>query len=99
MLEKWAAWPASCINVASAVLPEPTAVGSASDVKFVSVGCQDPSGFFQAGWGQWQNPFEYLCFRSSRSRVIVAPRYLRGRRRSRRDAAAADGKGDAARRT
>ena len=73
MLAKWAAWPASCINVVSPVSPEPTAAGSASEVKCVTVGCQLPSGRTHAGCGQWQKPLEYLPLRSRRSRFIEAP--------------------------
>ena len=40
MLEKWAAWPPSCMSVVHATRPDPTAVGegSARDVKLVSAG-------------------------------------------------------------
>ena len=54
MLLKCAACPASCMSVASAFLPEPHEVGSASDVKLVTVGCHDPSPRVHAGCGQWQ---------------------------------------------
>ena len=51
ILAKWAACPASCMRVVSPVSPEPTAAGSASEVKWVTVGCHVPSGFCQAGCG------------------------------------------------
>jgi len=54
MLAKCAAWPASCIRVVRATLPEPTAEGLAREVKLVVAGCQDPSGLRHAGCGQWQ---------------------------------------------
>jgi len=55
MFAKCAACPASCMSVVRAVLPEPTAAGSAREVKFVVLGCQLPSPLTHAGWGQWQN--------------------------------------------
>ena len=51
------------------------AAGSASEVKCVTVGCHEPSGFTHAGCGQWQKPLEYLPLRSRRSRFIEAPAY------------------------
>mmetsp|Transcript_33260 Transcript_33260/g.77815 ORF Transcript_33260/g.77815 Transcript_33260/m.77815 type:complete len:436 (-) Transcript_33260:40-1347(-) len=75
MLAKWAACPASCMRVVRAVCPDPTAAGSASEVKWVSAGWNSPLGLTQAGCGQWQKPLEYLPLRSSRSRSIVAPLY------------------------
>ena len=56
----------SCSSVASAVLPEPTALGVASDVKLANdvkladAGCHDPSARRHAHWGQWQKPLLYL---------------------------------------
>eukprot|EP00965_Chrysotila_dentata_P091376 3016516-Pleurochrysis_carterae.AAC.1 len=67
MFAKCAACPASCISVVSPVSPDPTADGSASEVKFVREGCHEPSALRHAGCGQWQKPFEYLPLRSRRS--------------------------------
>ena len=63
------------MSVVRAVSPEPTEAGSAREVKWATEGCQLPSLRRQAGWGQWQKPFEYLRFRSSKSRSMAAPRY------------------------
>ena len=51
MLAKCAACPASCISVVSAVSPEPTALGSASEVKWVTEGWKLPSGLTHAQTG------------------------------------------------
>jgi hypothetical protein len=64
------------MRVVRPVSPEPIAAGSASEVKCVTVGCHEPSGFTHAGCGQWQKPFEYLPLRSRRSRLIEAPLYV-----------------------
>ena len=55
--------------------PEPTADGVARLVKLVLDGTQ-PVALCQAHCGQWQNPLLYLPSRSTRSRFMVAPRYL-----------------------
>ena len=98
------------MSVTRAVLPLPTAEGSANEGKLASgytgksacgstrrdfraevhqnsgildgggawEGWKLPSGFIQAGWGQWQKPLEYLPLRSRRSRFIVAPLWMKG---------------------
>ena len=95
MLAKWAAWPASCINVVSAFCPDPTAEGSARDVKLASDGCHEPSPRTHATCGQWQKPFEYFPLRSSRSSTIFAPLYwipIPAKDRPHRSTAASKGK-------
>lgn len=56
MLAKCAAWPPSWSSVMSAVLPLPTALGVASEVKLARLGTQVPSACRQATAGQWQKP-------------------------------------------
>ena len=59
MFAKWAAWPASCMSVVSAVLPLPTALGSANEVKFAALGTWKRSTGQTASQAEWP-PVQWL---------------------------------------